>query len=376
MAVKYGMLIDLGKCVGCGACAIACKTENNTRHEDLVNGRKYNWADYHTTTKGTFPDTTFEVTPVLCNHCGERTVNDPPCVQDCPVTPDVNGNAALYKTSTGITMRDDSRCIGCQQCLDSCPFSSKNVITDGVQWSVNHYNPAGTSSHPFWEDTTAVVTGGTSTPAAVALAAGTAPPCKNDYTHTDYSAVRPANVSEKCYFCDHRLLIGEQPYCVVSCPAGARIFGDQNDSNSQIAQLLAANNAVTLASNVEGTNGLPWQHKDSGTKCNVYYMGPKLPVIPGTEEVLASSMIKELNIYPNPAKDNATVEFELETSSEVTISLYDIQGKTVESIQEKQFTSGKHSIDLDVSKLPNGRYICSMQTKEGFAINGNIVILR
>ena len=121
MAVKYGMLIDLGKCVGCGTCAIACKTENNTRHEDLVNGRKYNWADFHVAVTEAFPDTKFQATPVLCNHCGERTINDPPCVQICPVAPDADGNKAIWKTDTGITMRDDSRCIGCQKCIEKSP---------------------------------------------------------------------------------------------------------------------------------------------------------------------------------------------------------------------------------------------------------------
>ncbi len=39
---QLGMVIDLGKCVGCGACALSCKTENNTG--DRVNGQTFNWA--------------------------------------------------------------------------------------------------------------------------------------------------------------------------------------------------------------------------------------------------------------------------------------------------------------------------------------------
>ena len=71
------MVIDLRKCVGCGACALACKTENNTALRS--NGQTYNWADFLHETSGKFPDTKYKTIPVLCNHCSNA-----PCVEACP----------------------------------------------------------------------------------------------------------------------------------------------------------------------------------------------------------------------------------------------------------------------------------------------------
>ncbi len=256
---RYGMVIDLDKCLGCGACALACKTENNTEVEQ--DGRKYNWADFLASTEGTFAEGNLKhnVMPVLCNHC-----TDAPCVTVCPVLP-----KAMFKNADGITLHNDDRCIGCQRCQSACPYSSKDVDADGVQYSVITYNPhIPDHTHAFYSDISAVIPECTSTPAETAALAGATPPDKNEYTHSDYNAVRPSHVTEKCIFCHHRLLNGENPYCVVSCPSGARVFGDLDDPQSEISQLLAARGYDRLANNSGEMLG-----DATGTDPNVFYVG-------------------------------------------------------------------------------------------------------
>jgi Fe-S-cluster-containing dehydrogenase component len=71
--------------------------------------------------------------------------------------------------------------------------------------------------------------------------------------------VRRDNIVEKCIFCDHRLKIGELPACVLACPSAARVVGDINDGNSEVAQLLKKHEHFVL-------------QPGEGTKPNVYYI--------------------------------------------------------------------------------------------------------
>jgi Fe-S-cluster-containing dehydrogenase component len=124
--MKLGMVIDLSRCVGCGACAFACKTENNTRNR--ANGQSHNWADFMMHSEGTFPNTLHMVIPVLCNHCDE-----PPCIKICPGNPEKAGPGkpykALFKTAEGITMHNPDLCVGCGDCQtkNGCPYSHEKL---------------------------------------------------------------------------------------------------------------------------------------------------------------------------------------------------------------------------------------------------------
>lgn len=246
---QYAMVIDLQKCVGCGACALACKTENNTaiRH----NGQTFNWADFLHETNGTFPNTQYKTMPVLCNHCSNAA-----CVEACPVTP-----KAMYKTKDGITMHNEERCIGCRACQEACPYSREEVKRDGEygEYSVISFNEFDQPTQPFYTDKTEIIKNCTSSGAEVAKKADSTPPHRTRYFHSDYEDVRPAGKVEKCIFCDHRIKKGKLPYCVEACPAGARVFGDISNPTSKPAKLLRENKEYVLK-------------PEAGTKPNVYYI--------------------------------------------------------------------------------------------------------
>jgi Fe-S-cluster-containing dehydrogenase component len=244
------MVIDLQKCVGCGCCTFACKAENNTRTR--AKGQSHNWADLLIKTEGTFPNATHQVIPVLCNHCTAA-----PCVEVCPVTP-----KAMFKTPDGITMHNDELCIGCRACQEACPYSHAELddrSLAGETYSVISFNPFDEDTQPQWSNKAAMIPGCTASGADTARAAGAAIPALNQFAAGDVDVIRKAGVVEKCTFCYHRTSHGLQPACVEVCPAQARIFGDQDDPNSEIAKVLKAEKSFRL-------------QEDKGTRPNVHYI--------------------------------------------------------------------------------------------------------
>jgi Fe-S-cluster-containing dehydrogenase component len=169
----------------------------------------------------------------------------------------------MYKTPEGITMHDDELCIGCRKCQNACPYSHAE-LTDanlaGETYSVISFNPFGADTQPQWTDKAALIPGCTGSGAETAQRAGAAVPALNKWQAGDVDPVRKAGVVEKCTFCYHRSSKGLQPACVEVCPSQARIFGDQDDPNAEIAKVLKAQKSFRL-------------QEGKGTRPNVHYVG-------------------------------------------------------------------------------------------------------
>lgn len=103
--MRYGFVIDHRRCIGCHACTVACKEENQ-----VPLGAFRTWVKY--IERGEFPNVRRYFSVLRCNHC-----DDAPCVAICPTV-------ALYRRSDGIVDFDGDRCIGCKSCMQACPYDA------------------------------------------------------------------------------------------------------------------------------------------------------------------------------------------------------------------------------------------------------------
>jgi len=105
---RWGMVIDLRKCIGCQACTVSCSMENA-----LPTGA-------HRTVVSTYEIPTDKgpgqaVLPRLCNHC-----ENPPCIPVCPVE-------ATYQQKDGAVVIDADQCVGCGYCVQACPYDARFI---------------------------------------------------------------------------------------------------------------------------------------------------------------------------------------------------------------------------------------------------------
>lgn len=100
------MIIDLTRCTGCQACAIACKAEHNVR----LGGFR---SQVSSVESGVFPKAKRFSIPRLCNHCSDSS-----CQKVCPT-------GATYEREDGIVAIDKDKCIGCRYCMVACPYDAR-----------------------------------------------------------------------------------------------------------------------------------------------------------------------------------------------------------------------------------------------------------
>ena len=198
---QWAMGIDADRCIGCLRCMEACKIENSVQMDAnhyrtwveryvYLEGSKTALIDsqadkknientgsetkfrFDNRYKGVKVDKAFFV-PKLCNQC-----EHPSCVQVCPT-------GATFKSIDGPVLIDTTYCIGCQYCVQACPYGARS------------FNEA-------------------------------------------------RGTVDKCNWCYHRITKGLNPACVEVCPTGTRIFGDRNDPESPISLFLRNNHVQVL----------------------------------------------------------------------------------------------------------------------------------
>lgn len=110
--MKYAMVIDTLKCVGCSDCVVACQTENN-----VPVGYCRDWITE--SVSGAYPTIELELKSERCNHC-----TNAPCVRCCPT-------GASHQLDNGIVLVTADDCIGCGACIQSCPYDARYQHPDG-----------------------------------------------------------------------------------------------------------------------------------------------------------------------------------------------------------------------------------------------------
>ena len=188
----WGFAIDIEKCIGCGNCVRACKTENDVPLEPYY---FRTWVERYHVPGGDIehpevdsPDGGYDgfpsrykpgdgaknfFVPKLCNHCAHS-----PCVQVCPV-------GATFESPDGVVLVDKTYCLGCRYCVQACPYGCRFI---------------------------------------------------DPRTMT----------ADKCSLCYHRITKGLTTACCETCPTGTRRLGDLKNPKDPIHDFLRNNKIQVL----------------------------------------------------------------------------------------------------------------------------------
>ena len=191
--MKYGMLLDLNRCIDCGGCVMACRLQNSTP-------RDIYWCKIYHKEVGEYPNARLRWIPRACMHC-----QNAPCVKTCPT-------GASYYDGKGRVLIDITKCIGCRSCVNSCPYAAR------------HYNFVKPENDSYWE------VDGYLTP----------------YEKARTVKEHVVGTTEKCTWCTDLVAAGHKPACVQTCVGKARVFGDLDDPASELNEAIANKKARTL----------------------------------------------------------------------------------------------------------------------------------
>ncbi len=212
---RYVMVADLRRCIGCQTCTAACKQANSTPPG-------VQWRRVVDIEVGEYPNVNRVFLPTGCQHCA-----NPPCEEVCPTK-------ATFKKDDGTVQIDYDLCIGCAYCAVACPYDAR--------FKVEKPNYA-------YGDT----------------------PMPHEAIRADEATI---GVAQKCTFCNDVVEAGvanghkagehseATPACVNSCITGALTFGDKEDPDSQVSQLLEKSEHFRM-------------HEELGTDPGFYYIWDK-----------------------------------------------------------------------------------------------------
>jgi phenylacetyl-CoA:acceptor oxidoreductase subunit 1 len=219
---RYGMVVDINRCVGCQTCTIACKHANDTPPG-------VQWRQVLDVERGAFPDVERLFLLVGCQHCAE-----PPCVPVCP-------SGATKQRADGLVTMDYDTCIGCGYCAVACPYQARSIVHDRA-W---YYGAPSRQEEAVFHG-------------------------------------ERIGVANKCSFCIERIDEAAEnglvpgidpevtPACAASCIAQAINFGDLHDPGSDVSALVRENRTFRM-------------HESLGTEPQIHYLYEVPGATPGRD---------------------------------------------------------------------------------------------
>ncbi len=246
---RWGMVVDVNRCVGCQTCTVACKHANDT-----VPGVQ--WRRVLDVETGSYPDVERVFLVTGCQHCAE-----PSCVPVCP-------SGATKQRADGLVTMDYDLCIGCASCAVACPYQARTIVHDKRFY--------------YGEETLQEKT----------------------VAHNER-----LGVAQKCTFCIDRVDDGLEdgltpgkdwsatPACSAACIASAIKFGDFNDPDSDVSKLTAEGNYFQM-------------HAELGNDPQIKYLY-ETPSVPGRDAQEADMNDEALTEPDNPLTGQAQTYWDL-----------------------------------------------------------------